>query len=196
MSSNERNLLQRFNSGEEQAFNEIFRLYYRQLCFYIKKFSIPMEEAEDIVSDTFFRVFMSTREGKPCSSMEHIRNYLFAIARNAAINYLNQAQRQSVHIEDFVTVVARRDEDTSSQQIDAEMLQIIYDAVEILPTECKRIFKMHYLQERSYREIADHLQLHPQTVRNQKSRAVMLLRRYILKYKARTYTGYTHHWSL
>lgn len=175
-------LLERFNGAQEEAFGTVFKTYHRPLCFYTRKFSMSLEEAEDIVSEAFFRLFTAVKDGKRFETIEHIKNYLFTLTRNAAINQVNLLQRRTGYMKDFLTNVTEQEdaEVARNHRVETELLQIIYEAVESLPAECKKIFKLFYLENLSSQEIADQLSLHPQTVRNQKSRAIMLLRKYIL----------------
>lgn len=176
-------LAQRFNEGESQAFAELYRLYYRQLLFFARKFLPGEAEAEELVSEAFVKLHRGRQEGKRFESPEHIKNFLYKVTRNAAISHIGHTQRQSKHMEKYLDANAGQqvDDDARNHRIEAEMLQIIYDAVESLPTECRRIFKMLYLEERSYTDIAVELGLSPQTIRNQKSRAIQLIRSRILK---------------
>ena len=179
MTNDESNLIVRFNKGDEQAFNEVFKLYHRPLHYYIGRFSLATDEVEDILSEVFFRLFKTARDGKQFESLEHVKNFLFVVARNEAITHLHRLERQEKHMR-TLPEPAPEEVEAGNQRIEAEMLHMIYNAVENLPTECKRIFKMYYLDEQGYKEIAGELGLSPQTVRNQKARAIMLLRKYIL----------------
>ena len=183
MANFENNLAQRFNTGDEQAFAGIYNLYHRQLLFYASKFSLGVEAAEEIVSEAFVKLYQGRSAGKAFESLEHIRNFLYKVTHNAAITHLGYSQRQSTYMENYLTIASGQDAETEARNhcIEGELLQIIYDAVEGLPTECKRIFKLLYIEERNYQEVAHELGLSVQTVRNQKSRAIQLLRSRILK---------------
>ncbi len=180
MMTTEKKLLQRFNQGDEQAFNEVFKLHYRSLCYYMHKFPMSYEEAEDIVSETFIKIFTIVRGGKQFKSTDHIKNAIFIMSRNAAINHLNLVKRRSGYIKDFLILAGQENHDDSrNHRVETELLQCIYEAVETLPAECKKIFKLFYLREYSSREVAARLNLHPQTVRNQVNRAITLLKKYL-----------------
>jgi len=182
----ENKLAQRFNAGDEQAFADIYKRYYRQLLFFAAKFFVGEAEAEELVSEAFVKLHRGRAAGKQFESLEHIKNFLYKVTRNAAVTQLGSSQRQSVHMEKYLNATGDQhiDDEARNHRIEAEMLQIIYDAVEGLPTECKRIFKMLYLEERNYQDIAQELGLSAQTVRNQKSRAIQLIRSRILKQPA------------
>ena len=175
-------LIQRFNEGDAQAFKEVYHIYYTRLCLYARrKFSMNREEVEEIISEAFVRLFKHVQKGKQFETSDHIRNFLFTVAHNEAVNHLRLVQRQSGHLKDFINTTERQEEEFNDHSIEFEMMQIILTAIERLPPECRRIFKMLYLDGLSYRDVAAILKLSPQTVRNQKSRALMLIRKHILK---------------
>jgi RNA polymerase sigma-70 factor (ECF subfamily) len=174
-------LLHCFNESDEKAFNEVYKLYYRSLCYFAQRFSLSREDSEDVVCSTFVALFQSVKNGKRFESLKHIKDSLFLSTRNAVINHLRSLQRQSGYMKDFINATEHSEEEARNERIEVELLQIIYHAVESLPAECRKIFKMLYLQDRSCKEVALELNLSPQTVRNQKSRAIMLLRKHILQ---------------
>ena len=187
----ENKLAERFNAGDEQAFADIYKRYHRQLLFFAAKFFVGEAEAEELVSETFVKLHRGRAAGKVFESLEHIKNFLYKVTRNAAVTQIGSLQRQSVHMEKYLNDAGEQqaDDEARNHRIETEMLQIIYDAVESLPAECKRIFKMLYLEERKYQDIAQELGLSPQTVRNQKSRAIQLIRSRILKRPALAAVG-------
>lgn len=181
MEQDESKLVAGLNSGTEQACRAVFDLYHRPLCYYARKFSLSAEEAEDVVSDAFAGLYKSVTGGKQFESLEHVKNFLFLVVRNGAISLQQQTRRRVAQLKALQETVTEEADDSMSHRIETEMLQIIYHSVERLPPECKRIFKMYYLDERGYQDIAAELGLSPQTVRNQKARAIALLRKYIVQ---------------
>ena len=62
-------------------------------------------------------------------------------------------------------------------QIEAEIFEEIFAAIEELPSECRRIFKMSYLEHMDIREITEKLQIAESTVKTQRQRAKQYLRK-------------------
>jgi RNA polymerase sigma-70 factor (ECF subfamily) len=170
-------LLQCFNEGHDQAFSEVYKLYYLQIFLYTGNFVRDKDDRKEIVSATFIALFQSVLKGKHFESRNHIRDFLHLVARNNAINQLRSAQRQMNRKNAFMQFALQQQNDIVDLTSDAEILPLIYAAMESLPAECKRIFKMYFLYGRSSRQIADALGLSVSTVRNQKSRAILLLRK-------------------
>lgn len=61
-------------------------------------------------------------------------------------------------------------------QVEAEMFEEIFAAIEKLPTECRRIFKMSYIDHLDIQEITEQLNISKATVKTQRQRAKKFLR--------------------
>jgi RNA polymerase sigma factor (sigma-70 family) len=55
-------------------------------------------------------------------------------------------------------------------------LREIYKAINTLPAQCRRIFKMLYIQGKSIKEISTELEISASTIRTQKSRGLAVLK--------------------
>jgi RNA polymerase sigma-70 factor (ECF subfamily) len=60
--------------------------------------------------------------------------------------------------------------------IKAEVLQQIYEAIEALPSQCKKVFKLCYVEGLSNSEVAAQFSISINTVKNHKVKALGLLR--------------------
>jgi RNA polymerase sigma-70 factor (ECF subfamily) len=61
--------------------------------------------------------------------------------------------------------------------IQTETIQQVIRTLGVLPPKCRQVFKMFYFQGKTHEEIAHELNLSPHTVRNQRIRAVRLLKK-------------------
>lgn len=174
MSNTETNILYRFLQREEKAFEEIYNLFYGQLCYFAEKLVLNRQVAEEIVVDVFVRTFQSTIT---VTSMEHLRGYLFQAVKNGSLNYLKREKRYEQHLSDYATAGDFTIEHFDNEMIETSALELIFQTAEGLPAECKRIFEMLYKEQMSYQAIAEQLQLNIQTIRNQNARAIAYIRK-------------------
>jgi RNA polymerase sigma-70 factor (ECF subfamily) len=95
----------------------------------------------------------------------HARGFLFTAARNIAIDLIRRGQRREEVPEG--TMLALEDERPAVQdQLDqSERLDALVEAVDTLPPRCREVMILRYLEGLSYREIANHLNLSPETVK-------------------------------
>ena len=162
-----------FQQGDEKAFELVFKLYYTPLVVFTTKITGSADESEDIVTEVFLGLF------KRCNlfnSEANIRAFLYVSARNRCFNYLKSKRRQDVKSLDFAGEMQDDTLLTYEYNIKTEIVDAIYNAIENLPEECRRIFKMLYYEEMKPAEVAALLQISVNTVYVQKSRAVSMLR--------------------
>ncbi|HEX6428118.1 MAG TPA: RNA polymerase sigma-70 factor [Niastella sp.] len=162
-----------FQAGDEKAFRQVFEHFYPALLAFIRKLTGSQEEAEDISLNAFQALFNRCRL---FNTEDNIKAFLYISARNSSLNYLKSKKRIEEKQKRFA---ARMQNDTALQyeyEMKSEIVEAISNAIENLPEECKKIFKLLIYKELKPAEVADMLQISVSTVYNQKSRAVQALR--------------------
>lgn len=164
-----------FQQGSKEAFAAVYHMHYSRLYFFIKKLIDDREEAQDITAETFVKLWNLRSK---FSTHENIKAFLYITARNACLDYLRYRQRQTANKQELSYVLLQNEEDipTTNDEIRFEVVQQIFNEIENLPGQCKRIFKMAWIEGKKNAQIADELNLTEQTVKNQKVRAIKLLR--------------------
>lgn len=172
----------RIASSDATAFAQIHELYKTRLLYYARRNpALEWAEAEDLVADTFVALWNSRQQMK---SDAHLRNFLFLTLRNKTINFITTKKRQEHLLEGFAAEQQGEqtiDNHLSADLVETEMLQLLLQAVQTLPTECRRVFELVYDQQHNSAEIARMLDIDPATVRSQKRRAITLIKRWIEK---------------
>jgi RNA polymerase sigma-70 factor (ECF subfamily) len=170
-----------FQQGSKDAFAEVYNAHYSRLYAFIKKLVEDKEEAQDITTETFVKLWKLHAN---FNTAENIKAFLYITARNACMDFLRYRQRQMTNKQEFNYVQLQQEGTVSSSndEIKTLVLQYIHNEIENLPTQCKRIFKMAWLEGRKNAEIASAMNLTEQTIRNQKARAVKILRLALANY--------------
>jgi RNA polymerase sigma-70 factor (ECF subfamily) len=106
-----------------------------------------------------------------------VKAYLYRLVRNAAIDYLRRKKRERAHQKEVVYLNEISEESIIAFEIEAKTHHNIYEAIEKLPPRMGRVFRMFYFQRKSLPQIATELQLSVNTVRNQKTQALLFLRK-------------------
>jgi RNA polymerase sigma-70 factor (family 1) len=173
MCSKDVSLLSQFKQGSEQAFNEIY-LQYAPLVR-MRAFSIVHndEDAEDIKQEVFTK-FWQIRE--QLDENMDIKLYLLKATKNRCLDYLRKVERMSRYIDSKVyeeMIYVNGQTALESK----EMMDLLHRALEkVRPPACKRILKLFLLDDMSYEEIADELNITIGVARNQVYRARKCLR--------------------
>lgn len=166
-------------TGDIDAFEMIFRTYYQPLCSYAYTFLQDKEEAEEIVQSTF----MSVWEKKETLSIRTaVKPYLYAMVRNACLNVIKHERVKQKHVVEEVALAAPSFDSVSSTVVTSELELQIHRAMEVLPEQCRLVFKLSRFEELKYAEIADQLGISIKTVENHMGKALKIMREQLKDY--------------
>ena len=163
-----------FNEGDEQVFAYFFKQWYAGLCFFCNSIVKDNPQAEDLVQEAFVKLW---QRRDTFTEVKGIKNFLFRVVRNAAIDWLRHKQYTGKQEIKVAYEQAIDELPVLHAMIQSEVLNSLYQAIEKLPPECRKIFKMLYVEGKNYQQIAEELKLSVNTIRNQKATGVKLLRK-------------------
>lgn len=164
------NVIQQFRDGDKKAFSQLFNAYYKPLLKYAFTFLNSAEEAEDIVQQCYIKLWEKREQDIHTS----IRAMLYKMVHNASLNRVTQLK---VRLEYTKDIQRSGSNDVTDNFVHGnELVQKVNEAIEKLPEQCKRIFKMSRIEEKKYQEIADELKLSIKTIENQMGKALKILR--------------------
>lgn len=174
----EEGLLERIAGGDQQAFRVIFRRHYKELCYFAASIIQDAQEAEDLVQESFSKLWDKRADFQTTTN---IKAFLYIITKNASLNFIRQRLRQAEKEKEFTYLQDGAPADFDPLLGEVEIIRELYGEIEQLPTQCRRVFKMSYLEGRKNEEIAGQLGISYNTVRTQKLRALKLIRASLLK---------------
>jgi RNA polymerase sigma-70 factor, ECF subfamily len=158
------------DKSEMDAFKHVFNSCFESLCQYACTIVKDMDEAEDIVQSVFLKIW----EKRANLEIREIRSYLFKAVYHRCINELEHKTVRQHHM-DYET----KDSGQFVQQPEvfpSELEENIKIAINALPDQCRLIFMMSRYEELRYSEIAEKLGLSVNTIENQISKALKILR--------------------
>ncbi len=160
----------RISAGDQQAFELLFREHYKPLCAFARQYLKEQEKAEDLVQDLFFRLWQDRQNVRVTLS---IKAYLFASVRNRCLNAL-ATQRRMRSLDEGTD--DRQEDEHVSEEERTHRLARVQAAIEALPEERGKVFKLSRYEGLKYQEIADRLGISVKTVENQMGKALKTLR--------------------
>ncbi len=167
-------LVRRARAGDEAAFARLVQRYVRPAMAVAWEFSDTLEEAEDIVQDTFRRVVQALDR---YDAARPFRPWFFTILRNVA---RNAASARAVRLHEAIGDQVADLEPSPLEQVERAELQARVDAeLEALPDMQRVCFRLCVLEGMSSTEVADALGLSDATVRTHVYRARQVMRRAI-----------------
>jgi len=136
----------------EQSFDQIVAEYKKRLYWHIRKIVIRHEDADDVLQNTFVKIWqnLGTFEGK-----SSLFTWLYRIATNEAINFLNAQKRKNTenfeNYEHFLSNTLQNDEFFSGDEIQLKLQQ----AILTLPEKQRIVFNMKYFEEVKYEDMSE-----------------------------------------
>lgn len=156
--------------GDENAYAELVDKYKRALYFHIAKMIRDKEQIEDLVQESFMKAFGNL---KSYNTEYAFSTWLYRIATNHSIDYLRKRKLQTLSIDepqqtrDGELEMQLPDESyiTDRDIIRKQRQNIIHNAIDDLPEKYREVIQMRHMEEKSYQEIADLLDLPLGTVK-------------------------------
>ncbi len=173
MEKDERDMIDRLNARDNGAFEYIFVRFYQSLCYFADKYINDKEAAQDIVQEIFIWFY---EKRKSFDSLLSVKSYLYGCVYNKAINFLKTNRNQARIREQMREFLTEEDESFEEFQVETEVFEEIFRAIEELPVECRRIFKMSYIEGQSIKSIMETLNVAESTIKTQRQRAKKVLK--------------------
>ena len=170
-------LIQLLQKGDSQAFENIFRKYYPILCAYARRF-VEEEDAEEVGQDTMIWLWEKRQELQIETSLSQ---YLLKAVYHRALNLI--AKQEATRRIETVFYTHHQEMNLDLNEYAIQELSVrIQQAVAALPETYRDTFIMHRFKGMSHKEIAELLEVSPQTVNYRISQATKLLRQQLKDY--------------
>ncbi|HWK07716.1 MAG TPA: sigma-70 family RNA polymerase sigma factor [Puia sp.] len=170
---------------EEAALGYFFQTHFPSLLGYVCPIvNDDIAEAEDIISSAFLNLWDAR---KKLDSPEHLKNFLYLAVKRKALSHLRKQKTLTDVQQEWMAVYGKEEAETpdlrDSELLKAMVLQEIYQKAGTLSPACKQVFELHYRDGKQVEEISKLLLISPQTVYNQLSKAVGILRKMLKEKK-------------
>jgi RNA polymerase sigma-70 factor (ECF subfamily) len=172
-------LIENIRKGDIRSFERVFMLYAENLVRYATTIVKDTEEAEDIVQ----QLFVSIWEKKGIPEMNtSLKSYLYRSVFNTSLNKIKQIKVRASYASDTIHTSDGLTPGTEQMLEQKETMALIEQAINELPEQCRRIFKMCKLEQMRYQQIADELSISIKTVENQMGKALKHMRERLKDY--------------
>ena len=137
---------------QERFFNELVRQYSEQLYWHVRGIVGSHEDADDILQDTFIKVWRALPRFRGDSDTF---TWLWRIATNEAISHLRKARVRAALSFSRLDAEAERISDPSPFFDGDKALRALRKAIAALPDKQRLVFTMRYYEELSYEQISE-----------------------------------------
>lgn len=164
-----------------QQFEEIFRVHFPTVKFFISKFLKSEADAEDLAQDVFVKLWANFELWKDNDGKD---GYIYTIAKNLTLDFIkrkkleNDFHDEQVHKNSIQELSGFID---PLNTIYCDEIQLIMEmTLERFPERRRKIFKMSRLDNMSNQEIAKVLQISIRTVEHQIYLSLQILKKIIV----------------
>jgi RNA polymerase sigma-70 factor (ECF subfamily) len=182
-------LIQRCLAGDQLAWEQIVRQYWRKVFNVAYKFVGKHDEAEDLAQDIFLKIFKSL---DTFDRRANFQTWLISISRNLCIDHYRSVRKERETIDrevdtgELAPATAEPGPVAALEQRDR--VELLKQALSALPPTLRTAVLMRDIQEMSYQEIADRLRLPEGTVKSRINRGRTELARQIRKLRGNEYS--------
>lgn len=160
-------------TGDEQAFEQVYYLYYDTLFKKVNNLCKEEELSHEIIQETFVQLFLNKQK---IDDAQGIYAYLYTVSRRFAISAFRKSVVRASYQAHISNTFSEAHEDTYSGVVDKDLSRQLHDLIEELPEQQGKVFKMNKLEDMSYKEIAESIGVSTNTVRNQIASATKIIR--------------------
>lgn len=173
--------------GDSAALEALVRRYLPRLYNFLFRYVGNSADAEDLSQEAFVRVWKNLKKFNP---EKKFKTWLFTIAKNCALDFLKK--KKSLNFSDLIN------SDGENPQVDniadpaplpdelliqENLAMALNSAMSELPNHYQQVLELYYHEEFNLREIAEVLEISPDTIKSRHRRALIALRNILSKNK-------------
>lgn len=153
MDNNDRELIASLKdaSTRDFAFNGLVKKYQERLYWHIRKIVMNHEDADDVLQNTFIKVWRSIENFREESSLY---TWLYRIATNESLTFINSNKKRSFMPMNETSEFLMNNL-TSDPFFEGDRIQMkLQEAILTLPEKQRLVFNMKYFDDMKYEEMS------------------------------------------
>jgi len=175
-------LIEQCLGGDQAAWEQIVRLHWRKVFNVAYKFVGSHEQAEDLTQEIFLKIFRSL---DTFDRRANFQTWLVSVSRNLCIDHYRSVRKERQTIDRDVAAEDLSPAASTTSPLAAlenqDLASLLRRALQTLPPSLRAAVLLRDLQELSYLEIAERLNLPEGTVKSRINRGRRELARQILR---------------
>jgi RNA polymerase sigma-70 factor (ECF subfamily) len=150
----------------EKYYKENYKYFFLGACNYLKDAGL----AQEIVNDVFMKLW---NDGDTIQIESSLKSYIYRAVINRSLNALDKNKRDRQNQKELSY---RPEETFELRKMEENELKLrLYKAIDQLPEQCQKVFRMSRFEELKQQEIADQLGISIKTVKNHITHALKQL---------------------
>lgn len=138
---------------QERGFRLLIKTYGERLYWHIRQMVTWHEAADEVLQNVWVKVFRGIGNFRGDAQLY---TWLYRIATNESITFLNKKKREVQLIDDDEKNHALSNQLQADVFFDGDEMQaLLQEAIEQLPPKQRQVFNMRYFDELSYKEMSE-----------------------------------------
>lgn len=161
-------------SGDENAFDEVYRTYYTPLFRYIFSRIRDRNEAQDMTQTVFMKIWQAIASWD--SGHTSPIAFFFTVARNTIIDHFRKNSNKEIVSDEVVEIFATTQGSSEAESNNNELKEVMSQSIQTLSQDQQEVINLIYTNDLTYKEIADITGKREDAIRQIHSRAIKKLR--------------------
>jgi RNA polymerase sigma-70 factor (family 1) len=170
-------LLNELKSGQNAAYEVVFKKYYKALSVKAYLMLEDEMEAEDLVQNLFVSMWQKSYYQSINTSL---KAYLFRAVHNQCLMSLRKRKVAQQRLVDYIETVTENEiSEAESQDYEHTLNSVVNE----LPAQRQKAFKLVYLEDKKYKEAAEEMGLSVNSVKTHLKLAIKMLQKKLINFR-------------
>ena len=148
---NEDKIRETFMTDPERGFRLLMEKFQSPMYWHIRRMVVSHEDAEDVLQETFIKVFRHLDDFRAESSLS---TWIYRIATNECLRFLNRKKEETVSTEEMQAELMNKLMASEYVDYDNAMEVKFQQAILTLPEKQRLVFNLRYYDDLKYEEIS------------------------------------------
>ncbi len=162
-----------WKQGEEKAFDCLYKRYVTFLVNTAAQKLSSIETAKELVQDIFLSLYLRRDQLETVSSL---KAYLFTSLKHKVYNHYHREMNKQKYERSAGNNLKVVSNDLQDDYEAKELNQLLQEKINELPPQCKKVFLLSREEHLTQKEIAERLNISPNTVDQHIQKALRILR--------------------
>jgi RNA polymerase sigma-70 factor (ECF subfamily) len=180
--------IEKFATGDEKAFADFFNHHHQSLSGfarfqYFKDWPTGKEEAEDLVTETFIKIYQRRQTFK---SAMNLKAFMYITLANTCRNKITETNIRFKGARKTLELLDQEIKDDSDIQAEMDAIKAkrytqLHQSVSTLSKQCQKVIQLNFFEGKDRNQIGNEMGIHSSTVRSHMALGLRALRKKITR---------------
>lgn len=176
----QKDLLIKLSHGDEEAFNVLYDIYSRPLYYRMLRMVKNADVADELLQELFIKLW---DKRATLDTEKSFQSYLYTVAQNRVYNYFRKVASDHSLFQSLIQNTATHYLDGQELMENKETAELLQKAIEQLSPQRKQVFQLCKLEGKSYKEVAEIMEISIATVNSHMTKSLQSIKEYLMKHQ-------------